>query len=294
MVAMRKMEQQLLVESIVNRRDIPTVIKCLQHGAEMNEYILLNAHNDSEMLHAIVSNCPHVITINDGMIFTMLRHNYKRNKNKIRYLLENCSISVNAGLSSIILDAIRYKDIEMVKFISKKWDAALATPFVVAAKECQYDIVKFLFEHGTFTKNTLDIALCDAIFTNVDMLNKKEELKRIVAFLMKNGATKSAPLLKLCAYKSMLQQDFTVLITLMSFYDLHNIMQNLEEYSSNTMSIELYLRLVADAFRLQKAAKKIVHGFRVRRRLNLVRCIFRNKEVYSPSLAFIIARQSGL
>ena len=294
MAAMRTTTQVLLQDSIVHRRDIPTIIACLKNGATMNEFILHNAHSDFDMLQAIISHCPDVIHIKNGLILTVLRVDYKNNRDKIRYILENCKVSMNAGLSSVMLDAVRGGDQDMVEYLCNNWEIALITPLVVAAKECQYDIMKFIFNKGTFNSNTLNIALCDTIFTNVECLGKTQQLKNVVSFLLKNGATTSAPLLKMCAYKSITLKDFTILTTLMCFHDLKDIMHNIEVYASHTTSIEQWTSCVVDAFNMSRASRKIVKGFRVRRRLNLARCLFRNKAIYSPALVYTVISHSGL
>lgn len=291
---MRRMNECFLIDSIINRRDISAVICCMRSGAYVNEFLLHNVVNDINMLCAIINHSKHVIEIRSGMIFTVLRQDYQGKRDVIKYLLERCRVSQGAGVSSILLDAVRHGDMDMVGFITNRWNVVLTTPLVVAAQECQYDILRFLYKKGTFATNTLDIALCNTIFTNVELLKKKEQLTKVVSFLFKNGATRTAPLLKMCAFKSLIHNDFTILTIMLSFYELKDIMNNLDSYTTDAPSIETWENCVANAFRLQRAAIKIVHGFRVRRRLNLVRCIFHNKAVYSPTLAYIIAKEGGL
>jgi hypothetical protein len=295
MVVLRKMEQDLFIHSLIQKRDIPTVIGCLKNGAIVNENILYSVHTDFEMLYTIITNYPHTIDINYGMIFTALCYNYRRNRPSIKYLLANCNVSLNANVSSVMQEAICNDDMDMVQFICSHWDIALTTPFIVAVKECKFEIMKFLFSKGKFNSTVLDIALCQTIFSNVEWLNKLAHLKRVVAFLLKNGAEKSTALLKLCIYKSITQRDFTILITLLSFYNLADVMKNIDSYASRTMPLDTLTVCVADAFRLQRAAKTIVHSFRVRRRLLLAHCIYHsNNAVYSPSLVFTIAKHGGL
>ena len=295
MVVIRKMEQDLFIHSLINKRDIPTVIGCLKNGAIVNENILYTVHTDFDMLYTIITNYPHTIDIDYGMIFTALCYNYRKNRPSIKYLLASCNVSLNANVSSIMQEAICNDDLDMVQFICSRWNIALTTPFIVAVKECKFEIMKFLFSKGKFNNSILDIALCQAIFSNVELLKKREHLKRVVAFLLNNGADRSAPLLKMCIYKSMTQRDFTVLITLMSFYNLADVMKNIESYALHAMPLDTLTLCVADAFRLQRAAKTIVHSFRVRRRLLLARCIYHsNNAVYSPSLVFIIAKYGDL
>jgi hypothetical protein len=265
----------------------------MRAGVHMNEFLLYNAVNDIDMLSAIIQNCKHVIKIRSGIIFTVLRQNYKDKRDTIKYLLETCKVSNEASIGTLMLDAIHHGDMEMVRFICHNWDMALTTPLVVAAKECQYDILRFIFNRGSFEKNTLDVALCDTVYTKVELLSQKQQLIQIVSFLLKNGATASAPLLKLCAYQSKTQNDFTVLTTLLTFYNLHDIVRNVEDYALHGITPQMWLNCVADAFRLQKTAQKIVHVFRVRRRLHLARCIYR-MNVYSPQLVYIIAKTSNL
>jgi hypothetical protein len=205
-----------------------------------------------------------------------------------------CKVSVSHGFAGLLLTTIRHGDLQMVQFMCNNWEVVLNNPLIVAARHCHYNIVKFILSKGMFNVNTLDIALSDGIFANIESIAKKEQLKKIVAILCKHGASKTTSLLKLCAFMSLNNQDFEVLITLLSFYDLKNVMMHLESYASGTTSCEKWLEYVADAFRLQKAAKKIVHGFRVHRRLNLARCIYSNKSIYSPALVFTIARYGGL
>jgi hypothetical protein len=297
MVALRKMEHDLFIHCLVNRRDIPMVIHCLKNGAVVDENILYTIHTDFDMLYTIITNYPNTIDISSGMIFTALCYNYRRNRPSIMYLLKNCRVPLGAGISMIMQEAVRDDDIDMVKFIDSKWDIALTTPFMLAAKECKFEIMKFLFSKGKFDKNTLDNALNQAISRNVQVLKKQENLKRVVAFLMKNGADKSSHLLKICIHDSMsmVQQDFTVLITLLSFYNLADVMMNIESYALHAMPIDILTLCVADAFKLQRATKKIVQSFKVRRRLILVRCIYQSyKALYSPALVFTIAKHGGL
>lgn len=294
MVVMRTMNECLCVNAIIHRKDIPTVIGCLRSGVVMNEFILHNAVSNHEMLYAIIQNSSNVISINHGMIFTLLRQDYKHNRDVIWYLLSKCIVSRNAGLSALVLDAIQFGDLNMVQFITGNWNISLPTPLVVAAKECQYDIMKFLLCKGTFQVNTLDVAMTDAINNNVVFLDRKERLKQIVSLLFKKGATKSDVILKLCAYKSLIQRDFSVLTHVLSFYNLKTIVENIDDYATNMLATDDWFGFVADAFRLQRAAIKIVHCFRIRRRLTLARCIYRKTDVYSPSLVFMIAKQVGL
>ena len=295
MVEMRKMEQDLFIQSLVNRRDIPMIIRCLKNGAVVNENILYTVHADFELLYTIITNYPHTINITAGMIFTALCYNYRRYRPSIKYLLEKCNVLLGAGISLIMQEAVHNSDIKMVQFILDKWDIALTIPFNIAAKECKFEIMKLLFDRGQFNKSVLDIALCQAIFANVQLLKKKESLKRTVAFLLKHGADKSSDVLKMCINMSLITTDFTVLITLLSFYDLAHVMMNIEDYASQGMPVYILTLCVADAFRLQRAAKTIVHAFRVRRRLVLARCIYQsNKLVYSPAFVFAIAKHGNL
>ena len=294
MVAMRKIEDCLIVDAIVHRRDIPTVINCLKSGVIASEYLLYNAREDFEMLRAIVFNCSHVIEIKGGMIFTFFCMNFENNRDKLWLLLKNCKVSVEHGLSTLVENAICHGDIEMVCYICNNWDIILTIPLVVAAKQCQYDILKFILSKEKFNANTLDIALCEGIFCNVEVLEKREQLKKVVALLCCNGANVTSLLLKFCAYKSMIVNDFLVFTTLLSFFDLKYVIMHIEEFASATTHVNTWLECTANAFRLQKAAKKIVHGFRVNRRLNLARCIYSNKSIYTPALVFAIAMHGGL
>lgn len=291
---MRKMEDSLIINAIIHRRDVSTVINCLKSGVEVSEFLLYNARSDVEMLHAIVLNCSHVIEIKNGMIFTYLCMNYIGNRNIIWFLLNMCKVSVGHGFGGLLLTAIHNGDLDMVQFMCNNWEVVLNNPLVVAARHCQHNIVKFILSKGLVNVNTLDIALSDAIFANIESTAKTEQLKKVVALLCKHGASKTTSLLKLCAFMSLNNQDFEVLITLLSFYDLKDVIKHLESYASGTTSCEQWLEFVADAFRLQKAVKKIVHGFRVHRRLNLARCIYSNKSIYSPALVYTIARYGGL
>ncbi len=294
MIAMRKMEQSLLVNAIIHRRDIPTVVNCLKQGYEMNEYLLFNARDNRPLMQAIVSNCSHTIEIRSGMIFTALRPNYKDNRDIIGFLLKKCNVSVNAGIQPLLLDAIRNGDTKMVQFICDKWQVVLTSPLVVAARSCRYSITKFILNKGLFTTSTLDIALCDAVFANIDIVANTERLKKIVALLCNQGATKTLPMLKMCAFKSMNNNNFEVFEEFLSFFDLKHVMEHLDELISESTPADFWMDVVADAFRKQKAVKKIVYAFRVHRRLNLARCLFSNKLIYSPSLVFTIAKHGGL
>lgn len=289
---MIKIQERLCIDSIIHRRDIPSVIECMHAGAKMNEFLLYNAINDVDMLSAIIQNCKHVIKIKTGMIFAVLSHNYKHKRDTIKYLLETCRVSKEANIDTLLLDAIRHGDMEMVMFISQKWDVSLTTPLIVAAKECQYTILKYIFNKGSFQQNTLNIALCETVALNFEFLNKTQQLIQIVSFLLKNGATTSVPLLKFCAYKSVKQNDFRLLTTMLTFCNLHDIVCNIENYTF-TVTSETWLNCVANAFRLRKAAQKVIHMFRVRRRLHLALCIHR-MNVYSPHLVYIIAKTGNL
>jgi hypothetical protein len=293
MVAMRKIEDCLIVDAIVHRRDIPTVINCLKSGVKASEYLLYNARLDFEMMCAIVFNSSHVIEIKSGMIFTFLCMNFKDNRDKLWFILMNCKVSVGCGLSTVVENAICHGDIEMTWYICNNWDIILTTPLVLAAKQCQYDILKFILSLGIFSKTTLDVALCDAIFYNVEVA-KREQLKKVVALLCNNGATVTTSLLKMCAYNSIIVNDFLVITTLLSFFDLKFVIMHIEEFANAETTINMWLECIADAFRLQKAAKKIVHGFRVNRRLYLARGIYSNKSIYTPALTFAIAMHGGL
>jgi hypothetical protein len=99
--------------------------------------------------------------------------------------------------------------------------------------------------------------LCEAISCNVEVLEKREQLKKVVALLCCNGANVTSPLLKLCAYKSMNVNDFLVFTTLLSFFDLKYVVMHIEEFANATTHVNTWLECIADAFRLQKAAKKI-------------------------------------
>lgn len=289
---MTNIQERLCMDAIIHRRDIPSIIECLRAGARMNEFLLYNAVNDYDMLSAIIQNCKRVIKIRTGMVFTVLRHNYKNKRNTIKYLLEKCRVSKEAGIATLILDAIRHGDMEMVKFIIDKWDISLITPLIVAAKECRYDILRFIFNKGSFQTNTLYHALYETVVTNVEFVRKTQQLIQIVSFLLKNGATASAPLLKLCAAKSTTQNDFKVLTTLLTFCNLHDIVRNVDEYAIH-VTPEIWLNCIADAFRQQRASHKIVHLFRVRRRLHLALCLH-NMNIYSPDIFYVIATTGKL
>jgi hypothetical protein len=289
MVSIRKMEDSLLELTLVHRRDIPTVARCVKHGAIVNEFMLFQAHADIDMLRAIIENCTHVIKVKKCIILTVLTSHFEANKDKLWLILRHCKVSMGAGITNLLNNAVYYGDSEMVEFIVNNWDVSLISAVVTAAKACQYQILNFLLKKARYNRSTIEVALCDALSENVDRLDKTKQLCKIVALLMNNGAQPSLPLLKLCAFKSLKYRDFNVLITLLSFYDLKDVMNNIESYAGNTTSVEEWMTFVADAFRLQRAAKKIAHSFVVRRRLNLVRCIYRNKAVYSPSLVFVIA-----
>jgi hypothetical protein len=295
MIGMRKMEQALLVQSIVHRGDTDTAIRCLESGAKMNEYILMNAIRDFDMLRSIIKNCPHTIKIRDGMVLTVLRQNYVSNRDKIWYVLENCEVSVGAGLSAIIVDAVQYGDMDMVKYICKKWDVeTLPAALIVAAKVCQYEIMRYLFTLKEFNTATLNVALCNAIYENVEISSRRKRLVKIVAFLLKNGATSSALFLKMCAQKSMTTNDSTVFKTVLSFYDLKSIVHHLEEYATD-VAPEFWMQCIVEVLNMQRAATKIANSFKARRRLNLARCIYHShRAIYSPALVFTIATHGGL
>lgn len=295
MVGMRKMEQALLVQSIVNRGDTDTAIRCLENGAKMNEYILMNAIRDFDMLRSIIENCPHTIKIRDGMVLTVLRQNYVGNRDKIWYILEKCEVSVGAGLSAIIVDAVQHGDIDMVKYICRKWVVTtLPTALIAAAKTCEYDIMKYIFTLKEFNVATLNVALCNAIYENVELVSRRKRLVKTVAFLLKNGATSSALLLKMCIRKSMISNDFTVFKTLLSFYDLKSIVHHLEEYATD-VAPEFWMQCIVEVLNMQRAAKKIAKSFKARRRLNLARCIYHShRGIYSPALVFTIATHGDL
>jgi hypothetical protein len=291
---MRTIADCLITEAIIHRRDIPTVINCLQNGVKANEYLLYNARSNIEMLCAILFNCSHVIEIKGGMIFTFLCTNFKDNRDTVWLLLENCKVRECHGLSCLLETAISHGDMELTGYICNNFDIILTIPLGVAAKECQYNILKFILSKGMFNVNILDIALSEAISLNVEVLEKREQLKKVVALLCNNGAKVTTPLLKMCALQSTKVNDFGVFTTLLSFFDLKYVIMHIEEFANATTHVNTWLECIADAFRLQKAAKKIVHGFRVRRRLNLTRCIFRNKSYYTPALVFAIAVHGGL
>ncbi len=94
----------------------------------------------------------------------------------------------------------------------------------------------------------------------------------------------------MCALISI--NDFSVLKTVLTFYDLKQLVRTVE--ASTVTSVDDWMMFIADAYRMQKAAKTIVNCFRVRRRLILARCIYREPTIYSPTLVFIIARHGGL
>ncbi len=290
------MEQALLVESLVHRRDTDTAVRCLANGAKMNEYILMNAIRDFDMLYSVIKNCPHTIKIRDGMVLTVLRQDYLRNRAKLWYILDTCEVCVEAGVSAILIDAVKHGDMEMVQYICRKWVVrTIPTGLVEAAKACQYEVMRYLLNLKKCKKVTLDVALCNAIYSNVELVARKKRLVKIVAFLLKNGATGSMPLLKMCANKSMITNDFTVFKTLLSFYDLKGIVESFEDFATDGLPTTFWMQCIAEVHNMQRAAKKIAKSFKAMRRLNLARCIYKsNHAIYSPSLVYTIAKHGGL